>query len=98
MDIKTAYQILALPPSASVDELRARYRLLARRCHPDTSPTGDARQFLLLSTAYQLVLDKLTQAAAPSHGSPIDADVIAASEIRDKITERFRILRHEYNA
>src|SRR6266403_3126393 len=97
MDIQTAYEILDLPQSVSLDELRSRYRLLARRCHPDSSPTGDSRRFLLLSTAYQLILDRLTNAEA-TRPTVVADDVIAASDIQNRISERFRGLREEYTA
>lgn len=52
MDEDTARKILGVSKNASPDELRSRFRFLAKRYHPDVPETGDANQFILISTAY----------------------------------------------
>jgi len=49
-----ALQVLDLPQDASLDEIRKRYRLLAKRYHPDTG--GSQEQFIQVQTAYDSVV------------------------------------------
>lgn len=53
------YDILGISINASVDEIKAAYRRLARRLHPDTNPTNPAAsaQFQDITFAYELLLD-----------------------------------------
>jgi curved DNA-binding protein CbpA len=44
MAAKTHYEVLGLPPTATLAEVRAAYRRLARQLHPDKSP-GTTREF-----------------------------------------------------
>src|SRR3989304_4774075 len=52
MDEDTARKILGVSKNVTPDELRSRYRFLAKIYHPDVPGTGDANQFILISTAY----------------------------------------------
>lgn len=45
------YQILEVSTTASLAEIKASYRRLAKRYHPDINPTG-AEHFKLINTAY----------------------------------------------
>lgn len=55
------YDILGIPASASADDIKAAYRRLARRLHPDANPgsTAAASQFQDITLAYELLLDPL---------------------------------------
>jgi curved DNA-binding protein CbpA len=71
------YQLLGICPGSSLDELKAAYRLLARKLHPDLNP-GDAeahQRFIALNQAYQTLLDKtqayLTQSIPTSATDPV---------------------------
>ncbi len=58
MDIGDCYRILGLSAQASLTEVKASYRRLARQYHPDINP-GDAAahdQFIILNQAYQLLM------------------------------------------
>lgn len=57
---KDLYKILGIKKSASEDEVRAAYRKLARKYHPDVNP-GDAAaesQFKEVAAAYEVLSDK----------------------------------------
>ena len=59
-NLNQCYQLLGIYRGASIDELKAAYRLLARKFHPDLNP-GDAdshQRFIALNQAYQILLDK----------------------------------------
>ena len=50
------HAILGVRADADVDEIRARYRELAKVCHPDAG--GDAADFIRLQQAYQTLLEQ----------------------------------------
>lgn len=63
VDLIDAYEILDLPLTAKVEEVRDRYRLLARKCHPDRVSDLDEdirrladRKFRRLKSARDLIL------------------------------------------
>jgi hypothetical protein len=67
-DLPDYYAILGLPPTASRDEIRAAYRRLARRHHPDVNPSQEddvaATELMRrLNAAYE-VLNNPTRRAA----------------------------------
>jgi DnaJ-domain-containing protein 1 len=50
------YRVLGLDKSASNDEIKTRYRELARKLHPDTSGTeGTSLFFQMVLAAYQVI-------------------------------------------
>ena len=59
-NIDQCYQLLGIYRGASIEELKAAYRSLARKLHPDLNP-GDVdapQRFISLNQAYQILLDK----------------------------------------
>lgn len=52
------FETLGLPTSASADEVKARYRELARVKHPDAG--GDPGEFAVLAEAYREALSDAT--------------------------------------
>ena len=56
---KSPYDILGVPSSASADEIRAAYRRLAKKHHPDANPgkPDAAETFAAISSAYALLSD-----------------------------------------
>lgn len=53
--MKTHYDILGLAPTASQDEIKAKYRKLAMQYHPDRG--GDQAKFQELQSAYDVIGD-----------------------------------------
>jgi hypothetical protein len=59
------HAILGVRADASADEIRRRYRELAKVCHPDAG--GDPASFIRLQQAYQQLLE---QSNAPTKSTP----------------------------
>ena len=61
------YHLLGLPPTATLSDVKKRYRRLALSIHPDKSPSKDAHQhFVLLHNAYEMLLKTAPDKALPS--------------------------------
>lgn len=61
-NLDRCYQLLGICRGASLDELKAAYRSLARKWHPDLNP-GDReahQRFITLNEAYQVLLAGIT--------------------------------------
>lgn len=58
MPERTHYQILGVPETASIEEIKKQYRAMARKFHPDVN-TGQeaARQFSIIAEAYRVLSD-----------------------------------------
>lgn len=54
------HEVLGVPPDASHDEIRAAYRRLASRYHPDRG--GDAEAFAKVNAAHEAMLEKVATA------------------------------------
>ncbi len=57
MALPNAYAVLGLPPTASLEEAKKRYRDLARVFHPD-APGGYGEAMVLLNNAYEEIMRK----------------------------------------
>lgn len=57
-------QILGLDEYASFDDIKKKYRELAKRYHPDINPSGEEK-FKIIDTAYQYLLTNHTQKSKP---------------------------------
>ena len=71
MNLAECYRILGLESGASFDAIKASYRRLARRYHPDVNP-GDQHakdKFIELTEAYRFLLSTIAN-AAPEQAPP----------------------------
>jgi curved DNA-binding protein len=71
MDYKDYYQILGISRSASADEIRAAYRKLALKYHPDRNPDNKQAEekFKEMNEAYQVLSDPQKRARYDQLGS-----------------------------
>jgi DnaJ-class molecular chaperone len=58
-DLQEALRILELGERATLKEIRARHRELAKRHHPDTGTPGDGEEIRKMNAAYRVVQDYL---------------------------------------
>lgn len=50
--------VLGVERMAAVDEIKAAYRTLAKKLHPDNGETGDAEKFVVVDKAYKMAKDE----------------------------------------
>jgi len=73
MELLDCYRLLGLTPHATVAEVKASYRSLARRLHPDLNPGLSHDRFVRLHQAYQVLLEVVPNSATPA--SRLDPDL-----------------------
>ena len=76
-DLEKCYQLLGIDRDASLDDLKAAYRLLARKWHPDLNP-GDInahQRFIAVTQAYQFLLDRISSGSTESIATEPTASV-----------------------
>lgn len=56
--LKTYYEVLEVSELASTETIRATYRSLSKRFHPDNKKTGDAERFRLIGEAHECLVDE----------------------------------------
>lgn len=61
------YEILHLAPNASLDEVKASFRRLAKQYHPDAGPNGDAVLFNQIHEAYEALLARQKDGGPKGH-------------------------------
>ncbi len=66
MTIRDCYLILGVSPRSSLEEVRRRYRNLARKCHPDHHPNDPeaVKQFRRLAEAYEAIQQSRSRSRA----------------------------------
>jgi curved DNA-binding protein CbpA len=67
-ELRDYYEILEVDPTADREAIRASYRLLARRYHPDR-PDGSAPRMVLLNEAWTVLSDRGRRARFDRRGS-----------------------------
>lgn len=68
MELLDCYHLLGLTPQASLAEVKASYRRLARRLHPDLNPGLPHDPFVRLHQAYQVLLEAVPARPMNSQG------------------------------
>lgn len=68
MELLDCYRLLGLTPRATLAEVKASYRSLARRLHPDLNPGLSHDRFVRLHQAYQVLLEVVPNSASPTSG------------------------------
>ena len=91
MDTQSACKILGVSEKATIEEIRARYRKLAKQWHPDM-PTGNSNQFLLISAAFTL----LNNNAMNFKGSNVPDEVLEAAALKKQVNENFEAIHESY--
>jgi len=91
-----AYEILKVPRDASVRDIRAAYRTLARRHHPDR-PDGDEGLFLRIQAAYQVLIEPESRAAHDEDPAGTLAQRTAVERRRAQLSRRRSRLRRLYD-
>lgn len=83
MDLADSYRLLGLRTGASYEDIKASYRRLARRYHPDANPTNQQQtndKFIQLTEAYKL----LTTLVRPGTESTVPPASSATSKPREQ--------------
>jgi len=97
MNLAECYRILGLESGASFDAIKASYRRLARRYHPDVNPGNQQakEKFIELTEAYRSLLSTIgsTESMAQSDGQRTDAEptpmpTVPASAGKTRITRK----------
>lgn len=70
MELLECYRVLGLRQNATLQEVKASYRQLARRYHPDLNPGLSHDRFVRLHEAYQRLLQAVPVAAKPPQPPP----------------------------
>jgi curved DNA-binding protein len=77
------YKILGVEPGASEKDIKAAFKKLAKKHHPDVG--GDEAKFKEINAAYSMLTDKNPHNRPPDHEEPFDGSGIFNEDIFDAI-------------
>jgi len=72
MELAECYQLLEVHPNATIEDIKASYRRLARRYHPDVNPNNREQahtKFIQITEAYKYLLEKVSTQQTSSSSS-----------------------------
>jgi tetratricopeptide (TPR) repeat protein len=89
MNLADCYRLLGLMYGASTAEVKASYRRLARRCHPDVN-SGDKfaqDKFIELTEAYKILLSAVKPSASNEVSSPSQAVSTTSEPVKSRVPQ-----------
>lgn len=100
-DFVDFYELLELSPNANAATIERVFRYLAKKHHPDTSPTNDCDVFNKLMSAYETLCDPAKRAAYDAayerHRDTKVKIVEGANAAGDDCVERYKLLSLLYS-
>ncbi len=60
---RTHYEVLGVPPDAPLSQIKAAFRELAKRYHPDLNPGMEGVRFRQILNAYDVLSDSIRRRA-----------------------------------
>ncbi|MDR9402665.1 MAG: J domain-containing protein, partial [Halothece sp. Uz-M2-17] len=85
MELVECYRLLELSPNAGIEEIKASYRRLARRYHPDVNPNNREEahtQFIRVTEAYKYLLERVSQGGSPTNFSGQNSASSGKTEVK----------------
>ncbi|HAA28282.1 MAG TPA: molecular chaperone DnaJ [Cyanobacteria bacterium UBA8553] len=89
MNLADCYRLLGLMYGASTAEVKASYRRLARRCHPDVNSEDKFAQdkFIELTEAYKILLNAIKPSGSNEVSSPSQTVTATGESFNGKVSQ-----------
>ncbi len=98
MDIAACYRLLELPLGATLLEIKASYRRLARQYHPDINrcDRSNNEKFIALTAAYQALMESLQQ-SPPVEVAPVKPKIKVTRPTSPPLSAADQKLKNDYH-